>query len=221
MTDREQDTEPRKCFVWLFAAVVLLLASYPYFEDTMLGAFLGGTTSLLVLTAGVYAVRAHRKTFLLSTVLAFIALCTSVLSLIRGVRGSVWAEGSFTLFYAFTTVAVFMEVMRVKRFTRDSILGIVCVYLLIGLTFGSLYDLLETLRPGSYSMNVDIVADGQIGFRQLIFYSFMTLTTIGYGDITPVTTQAQSLSIIEGVTGVLYVAVLIARIVNAYERSDR
>jgi len=56
-----------------------------------------------------------------------------------------------------------------------------------------------------------------IGFRLLLFFSFMTLTSIGYGDITPVTDQAQSLAIIEGVLGVLYVAVLIARIVNAYQ----
>ena len=52
--------------------------------------------------------------------------------------------------------------------------------------------------------------------RQLLYFSFMTLTTIGYGDITPLIAQTQSLAILEGVLGVLYVAVLIARIVNAY-----
>jgi len=55
-----------------------------------------------------------------------------------------------------------------------------------------------------------------VGFRRLLFFSFMTLTSIGYGDITPATDQAQSLAILEGVAGVLYVAVLVARVVNAY-----
>jgi hypothetical protein len=90
-----------------------------------------------------------------------------------------------------------------------------------GLTFGSLYDLVETLRPGSFCINVEMGLDGYIGFRQLLFYSFMTLAAIGYGDITPATTQAQSMAIIEGVVGVFFVAVLIARIVNAYESGRR
>ena len=57
-----------------------------------------------------------------------------------------------------------------------------------------------------------------IRWRTLIFFSFMTLTTVGFGDITPATPQAQSLTSIEGVIGVLYVAVLIARVVGIYAR---
>jgi hypothetical protein len=58
----------------------------------------------------------------------------------------------------------------------------------------------------------------EIRWRTLIYFSFMTLTTIGLGDVTPVTTQTQSLASIEGVIGVLYVAVLIARVVGVYAR---
>ncbi len=93
--------------------------------------------------------------------------------------------------------------------------GAVCVYLLVGMTFGNLYDLIETLQPGSFQVNVDTAGLSGIGWRTLIFFSFMTLTTIGLGDVTPVTTQAQSLVLIEGVIGVLYVAVLIARVVGS------
>jgi hypothetical protein len=86
------------------------------------------------------------------------------------------------------------------------------------MTFGSLYDLIETLHPGSFQINVDTVGPAEIRWRTLIFFSFMTLTTIGLGDVTPVTTQAQSLVSIEGVMGVLYVAVPIARVVGIYAR---
>ena len=109
-------------------------------------------------------------------------------------------EGTFSLFYAFTTGAVFYEVIRARRVTVGIILGGVCVYLLIGVTFGSLYDFLETLRPGSFQFNTEVEPSRAMGWRSLIFYSFMTLTTIGYGDITPATDQTRSLAIIEGST---------------------
>ena len=86
------------------------------------------------------------------------------------------------------------------------------------MTFGSLYDLIETLHPGSFQINVDTVDPTEIRWRTLIFFSFMTLTTIGLGDVTPITVQVQSLTAIEGVIGVLYVAVLIARVVGIYAR---
>jgi hypothetical protein len=208
---------PPNRFVWLLAAILVLLVSYPYFMETPLGRFFGGLTAILVLMTGVYAMRGRRITLIASIVLAGLALSANLISAISGIRGSAWTEAAFSLFYAYTTVVMFVEVLRMTRFTRDSMFGIISVYLLIGLTFGSLYDLIETLNPGSFSIHVEMAGGGHVGFRQLLYYSFMNLTTIGFGDITPVTTQAQSLAILEGVTGVLYVAVLIARIVNAYD----
>ena len=137
-----------------------------------------------------------------------------------GVRGDPLVEGAFSLFYAFTTIAVFAEVVRTKDITADAIFGAVCVYLLTGVTFGTVYDLIETLNPGSFRINVSVV-DDHVGWRTLIFFSFMTLTTIGYGDIAPATFQTQSLASIEGVIGVLYVAVLIARLIGVYSQTDR
>ncbi len=135
-----------------------------------------------------------------------------------GVRGDWIVEATFTAFYAFTTVAIFIEVIRTRRVTTDTMYGAVCVYLLVGMTFGSLYDLIETINPGSFQINVDTAGIAEIRWRTLIFFSFMTLTTIGLGDVTPTTVQAQSLTSIEGVIGVLYLAVLIARIVGVYAR---
>ena len=97
----------------------------------------------------------------------------------------------------------------------------VCVYLLIGVTFGTLYDFIETVEPESFRINIPAEGDSKIGWRQLIFFSFMTLTSIGYGDITPVTFQSQSLASIEGVIGVMYVAVLIARMVGIHSQTPQ
>jgi hypothetical protein len=208
--DHPHNTNHR--FLYLLIALGVLLLGYPWPQDTAFGAFLGGMMSLGLLIAGVYAVSTHRHAFIGAGILALAAATGSIVDVVQGVRSQPVVEGLFFLFYAFTTIVIFWEVIRTKQVEADTVRGIVCVYLLIGIAFGTLYDFIETIRPGSF------VLDGvsYLGFRQLVYYSFMTLTTIGYGDITPATYQAQSLAAIEGVIGVLYVAVLVARVVGIY-----
>jgi hypothetical protein len=205
-------------FLLLLIALTILLLSYPYFSNTVVGATLGGLTSLGMYIFGVYAVRVHRWAFITAVVLAVMDAAINIVAMVQGTRGHPLVEGAYLVFDAFITVIIFFEVIRTKEIDRDAIFGIVCVYLLIGVTFGTLYDLLETLVPGSFQINVTSANVEYVGWRVLIFFSFMTLTTIGYGDVTPVTFQAQSLALIEGVIGVLYVAVLIARIVGIYSQ---
>ena len=103
-----------------------------------------------------------------------------------------------------------------ERVTLNTGLAAVSIYLLIGATFVPLYGLVETVQPGSF---VDSTApDDGIVWQQLIYYSYVTLNTVGYGDIQPVKAWARSLSTLEAVLGVLYIAVAIARLVSLYER---
>jgi hypothetical protein len=213
---REQQERTRR-FIWLLGATVVLILLYPYLEDTAFGAELGGLVALGVVVIGVVAVRPHRYTFWVATALGIATAALAIWALVTRTRGNPLVEGAFVSFYAVITLSVFIEVIQVRQVGWDTIFGALAVYLLIGLTFGSLYDLVETLRPGSFQWNVD-AAQAHIGFRQLLFFSFMTLTTIGYGDITPVTTQTQSFAIVEGVMGTFYVAVLVARFVGIYAR---
>ena len=204
-------------FTQLLIVILLLILGYPYFRDDAVGVFFGGMTSLVLGCAGVYAVHTTRWQFLTATSLALLSAGTlTVFDFYQGVRGHPLVEFSFFLFYGFTTVAIFLEVIYADDVRRDTVSGAVCVYLLLGLTFGTLYDFMETMAPGSFHDNVAAVEGTVLGFRQLLYFSYMTLTTVGYGDITPVTSQAQSIVAIEGVVGVLYVAVLIARIVGIY-----
>ncbi|MBT5873160.1 MAG: two pore domain potassium channel family protein [Candidatus Latescibacteria bacterium] len=205
-------------FTQLLVATVLLMIGYPYFSDDSVGAFLGGMSSLIICCAGVYAVHTTRWRFAAAIVFAlFAAGSLTVIDFVQGVRGHPLVEFSFFLFYSFITLAVFLEVIQTIDIKRDTIFGTVAVYLLVGLTFGTLYDFVETISPGSFHAHVVFAGvDGGLGFRQLLYFSFMTLTTVGYGDITAVTAPAQSVVAIEGVIGVLYVAVLVARIVGIY-----
>ena len=205
-------------FDFLFYSLLLMLATYPYFPDTTTGAALGGMTALLVLGAGVYALRAQTKSRILAGALALVAGGSEIYSLFAHVRGNVWVEAAFTAYYFVLTVAVLVEFFRLRALNMDAILAAVSVYMLLGIAFGSLYDLVQTIEPRSFQWNVAVPPelDASLGFRELLFFSFMTLTAVGYGDISPIMMHAQSLAILEGVAGVLYVAVLVGGVVNAY-----
>ena len=99
--------------------------------------------------------------------------------------------------------------------TRQRIQGSVAIYLLLGLTWASAYELLHILRPGAWT---GAASEAPIS-QTWIYYSFVTLTTMGYGDITPVHPVARSLAILEAVTGQLYLAITLARLVALHIKS--
>jgi hypothetical protein len=86
----------------------------------------------------------------------------------------------------------------------------VCVYFFIGLMWSFVFSVLESLQPGSFRFGQGLTAN----VKNFIYYSFVTQTTLGYGDITPVTPPARNLSVLEAIIGQLYLAVLIARLVG-------
>lgn len=119
-------------------------------------------------------------------------------------------------FLIWVTKVLLLHVMTARRVTADTIYGAVCVYLLFGLTWSAAYRLLEVLSPGSFAGPLGI--DPQTGreISNYAYFSFTTLTTLGYGDITPVAAPAKAIAILEAVAGPLYIAILISRLVSIY-----
>jgi ion channel len=120
------------------------------------------------------------------------------------------------LFLGFTLVSLLRDVLRTERVTGDTIYGAISVYLLIAFVWGASYLLLETLQPGALAINTTWHPKHTIDWPDCMFFSFVTLTSVGYGDMVPITAPARSLSILEGVSGIMYVAVLVARLVGLY-----
>jgi hypothetical protein len=116
-------------------------------------------------------------------------------------------------FIAFLVVVILSFIFREKQVTVNVIYGSIVVYLLIAIMWSFVYSVLESIQPGSFA-----IGEGQIdvGRRLYIYYSFVTITTLGYGDITPITDLANSFSFLEAVTGQLYIAILIARLVGIH-----
>jgi len=96
---------------------------------------------------------------------------------------------------------------------RERILAALDGYLLAGFLFGVAYRALDQLWPGSFG------GAKPVGLAQSIYFSFVTLATLGYGDVVPVSEPARGFAVVEGVSGQMYLAVLVARLVSLYSQA--
>jgi voltage-gated potassium channel len=120
------------------------------------------------------------------------------------------------LFLGYTVVAILRIIFEEKGVSADSINGAFCGYLLLGLMFGHVFCLVEAFHPGSFHMADHVgpllLEDDHRHFR-LTYFSLVSLTTLGYGDITPRSGPARSLACVEAIVGQFYVAVVIAELI--------
>jgi hypothetical protein len=121
------------------------------------------------------------------------------------------------LFLVGASVLIVRALFGAPALTFDSILGAVCGYLFLGLGWAVLYAMIEGLRPGSFQVGPRLVTGGEAARplpHVLTYFSFVTLTTVGYGDISPVSPATRTLAWVEAVTGQFYLAVIVAGLVS-------
>jgi len=170
-----------------------------------------------VFVSGVYAVSGKRAQWIIALALAITAGVLNAVFSFRPDPHIAVPMLIFTiLFLLFTLVSLLRAVVRAKRVTHDTIYGGLGVYLLMAITWAAAYWLLVTIQPGAIVMDAARHPNHKMDWFDCVFYSFVTLTSLGYGDIVPMTAQARSLSILEAVSGIMYVAVLIARLVGLH-----
>jgi Ion channel len=146
-------------------------------------------------------------------VLAFSVIFLSVADLTVPLRHvPVIASAVVALFAGLVVWLVYGSVMRPHRPVGDRIVGAICVYVVIGLAWASVYETLDGVVPGSFRFPADTgwAAPSPLRYR---YFSFVTLATLGYGDVTPVTVLAGTLASMEAVMGQLYIGITVARLV--------
>jgi hypothetical protein len=212
----------------LFIALVAFLVVLPFLPGGETGGALLRTGWSLLILAGLLIASRNRNALWIALVIAIPVLVlrwTASHSDLPAVR--IAESVSSALFLAFTAGVVLKSIFFERRVTLDEILGGVIVYLLIGVIWAQLHHALELANPGAYLLG-DVAlaatssgADGDLVLT-FLYYSFTTLTTLGYGDIRPVTHAARMLSTSEALIGQLYVAILIARLVGSHisQRND-
>ncbi len=203
-------------FLLLFLFLLALLVLYPYFQSARsvyVFRVLGAGITLL----SVYAVSFRRSLVLVAVVLAMPALFQRV-AFIR-LDGSVLSVLNMVLTFAFdvfVVVVIFRRVFANERPTSENIFGALCIYLMVGFSFAGIYAMVALVQPHAFYFdpltNLHLIPDR----FDFIYYSFGTMTSLGAPGITPVSNQARSLSVIEAILGLLYLAVLISRLMGAY-----
>lgn len=124
------------------------------------------------------------------------------------------------LFVGYAVVVIVLHLFRPQRVTANMIAASICAYLLLAIVWSEAYELIELAKPGSFDIaHVEDLQGQPFSSSNLAFalyYSFVTLTTLGYGDVTPVTAPARTFAALEAVTGQLYIAVLVSRLVGLH-----
>lgn len=123
-------------------------------------------------------------------------------------------------FLTYTTARLLAGVVRSKSVTGDVLAGALASYIMVGLAWAFAYGLVETVRPGSIR-GPEGAGIGE-DFPTLLYFSYTTQLTIGYGDITPVSPMARTMAVMEGLMGMTFTTVILATLVAAYltQRTD-
>ena len=124
--------------------------------------------------------------------------------------------GTFFLFYILLTIELILQVWSAKKVGKNVILGLISGYISLGLLGFFLCMTIEMVTPGSFGGLVDSLVNDNTRVDELLYYSYVTLMTIGYGEIVPITSIARKASILIGLMGQIYLVVLTAIIVGKY-----
>jgi hypothetical protein len=204
-------------FLLLFIFLLASLIAYPYTENSGFGYYAFRALGSLIIALSVYVVSVRRGLAVVAVVLAVPALVQHVLrpDLFAGFFPVLNLVLSFA-FDIWIVVAIFRHVFANVRITSETIFGALCIYLLNGLSFASIYGLVSELQPSAFLLD-PLVNHHTVPDRfDFIYYSFGMMTQLGAAGITAVSDHARSISVIEAILGQLYLAVLISRLVSAY-----
>ena len=199
-----------------FLFVLVSLLSFLILSPLLKG-FIGLSNLLnifltFILLSSIYAVSQKMHQRVIALLLAFpLLLSTWINYYIESPALSIVGTFSGILFFGFIVVIILSFVLKQAKVTLNVIYASIVVYLSLAMMWGMIFILVELLEPASLTM----VQEGESSFH-FFYYSFVTITTLGYGDITPTTEIARSLALLEAVIGQIYLVVLVARLVGIH-----
>ena len=203
--------------VQLLVALALLFTCAPFVEEVKGGPLIVSILLSFVLLSAVLAVASRRRTLIVALLLAIPAVTARWINHFRPdlVPPPVFLTAALVLI-AFVVMNLLRFVLRAPSVNTEVLCASIAAYLMLGLMWTMAYWLVDQLTPGgAFSFNTNAGTRSINGFNGF-YFSFITLSTVGYGDITPVSKVARMLAAMEAMTGLLYVAILIARLVSLY-----
>jgi Ion channel len=198
----------------LLAVQVLGILLYPFMEDTELGGALFGIFGLLVLALAVWAVN---RTPALNWIALLIGLPVVVLTMLEVVHSdnvsiALWSDVLHALFYFYTAYGLIAYMFADNWVTRDEVFAIGAAFTVVAWGFAYVFSATQIIWPHSFIAALDPEASRT--WMELLFLSVTTLTSTGLSDVVPVQSNARSFVMIEQIGGMLYLALVVARLVG-------
>ena len=203
--------------VELLIALALLLFLAPFVEEIKGGELIVSALFSLVLISAVLAVANHQRTLIIALLLAIPAVAGRWFNHLHPhlIPPEIFLVTGIGLI-AFVVANLLRFVLRAASVDTEVLCASISAYLMLGLIWTMAYWLVEQLTPGAFAFNTTTGTKESMEGFNAFYFSFITLSTVGYGDITPISKVARMLAAMEAMTGLLYVAVLIARLVGLY-----
>lgn len=209
LTDRDN-------FIWLLSGLIFLLFSGAIFAqfDFEEGQKVVNISLMITLLVGVWTLETKKQRWMNPK----IAMTLAIVILMVGdsiIESNFMAKGQLIgafLFFSLTTFQAGNQVLFTGYVDTNKIIGAICVYILLGLVWAFAYLIVEAFIPGSLSGLTNELWQGNL--QDTIYYSMVTLTTLGYGDITPEQPLVRFLAYMEAITGIFYTTVLVASLIG-------
>lgn len=207
----------RTNFSYLLVALLILLIAIPLADDLNIvsAPVVRGLVFSCLLLIGVWSLRGGGRFFSIGMTFVIAGVILNVLAI--NMHSSIFQYGSLLALMGFMFVAITYTLVQVaigNEINANRLVGAVCVYLLLGAIWAMTYTLIELLTPGSFS---GFSPTQDAGWdSEWLYFSFVTMTTLGYGDILPISATARGLAYMQAVFGQFYIAMLVAGLVSAY-----
>jgi len=201
---------------FLLLSLVLVILMYPILDHGDLRRVILGTLVFLpvvLATIRMAKTKAWVWPSLLSMSGVLIFGVASTLFPNRALLATKW--GILTVFFGLTVVCLFSYLKDARTVCNSQLFTAVSIYVLLGMLFFTLYSAFDVLQSGSFRHSASAAT---VRPSELLYFSLITVSTVGYGDIVPVHGEARMLAALEGMIGVLYVAITVALLVSAYSR---
>ena len=197
-------------FLFIILAIILVLLVNPFIHFRGPGGHLLSSFLLAMIPlASAYALTGDKKSAVVILSLAAPFLLLDAVNVFYTSRLLMIVAYSFaTALYLYIVVLLARNLLTIRVITANLIYCAISIYLLIGIMWAGIYVVLETLSPGSFG--------GTSGQSDLLYFSFVTLTTVGFGDVAPLSILSRRLAVFEAAMGSIYMAVIVAMIVGRY-----
>ena len=208
---------PRRHLILLIALLTLIIVG-PLLSASRHGTLLLNVIGAGVLLTALYTISECKSVFITGIILSIVSIAATFLLSGYPVHAMVIiAHTTMILVLVFFAVTILDYVVRSGRVTSDKIFAAICAYLLIGYAWAFGYALLDECYPGAFVTPTEVARNDYVGrVIQMRYFSYITLATVGYGDIVPRTTGARTMALLEAILGQFYLVALIGRLVGLH-----